>query len=369
MRGSNGPLIRLRPGRVVKITASRPGLVEALVLVEGREEKAVACTAFTGELKPGDAVLLNTTAVAKGLGSGGYHFVVANLAQAELDAPEAGHIVKLRYTPAQIKVLAVEEPESPFHELLRKAENLGGTPVVALELHSQLAPVAAAVRQRAGGRLRLVYVMTDGAALPVAFSRAVAELKEKGLLAATVTAGHAFGGDFEAVNVYSGLLAAKYAGGADVIAVGMGPGVVGTGTRYGTTALEQGEVINAAHVLSGRPVAVLRLSFADPRLRHWGVSHHTITALGRVALAPATIPVPVMAPEKAALVQEQLEEAKITQRHRLVTVDAAAVFTALDELELKVSTMGRGRDAEPEFFLAAGAAGLVAAELALDMKV
>lgn len=363
MQGNTGPLVRLRPGRVVQITASRPGLVEALVLVEGREERAVAYPAFTGVLNSGDEVLLNTTAVAKGLGSGGYHFVAANLTQAELDVPEAGHVMKLRYTPAQVKVLAVEEPESSFHGVLREADDLAGTPVVALELHSQLAPVAAMVWQRAEGCLRLVYVMTDGAALPLAFSRTVAELKEKGLLAATVTVGHAFGGDFEAVNVYSGLLAARYAGNADVIVVGMGPGVVGTGTRFGTTALEQGEIVNAAHVLGGRPVAAMRLSFADPRLRHRGVSHHTLTALGRVALAPATVPVPAMAPEKAALVQEQLAAAGIPQRHRLVTVDAAATFTALDELGLKVSTMERGRDAEPEFFLAAGAAGLVAAEM------
>ncbi|MEW6447685.1 MAG: DUF3866 family protein [Bacillota bacterium] len=364
MRENKGPLVRLRAGKVLKTFASRPGVTEAVVIVEGREEKAVAYTAFTGELKPGDTVLLNTTAVAKGLGSGGYHFVMANPARAELDTPAEGHIMKLRYTPAQVKVLAVEEPESPFHELLQEADDLGGTPVVALELHSQLAPAAAAVRQKSGGRLRLVYVMTDGAALPLSFSVTVSELKEKGLIAATVTAGHAFGGDFEAVNVYSGLLAAKYAAGADLIVVGMGPGVVGTGTRFGTTAVEQGEIVNAAYILGGRPVAALRLSFADQRPRHRGVSHHTLTALGRVALAPATVPVPVMPPKKAALVQKQLEEAGVAGRHRLVTVDAAAVFTALDELGLQVSTMGRGRDAEPEFFLAAGAAGIIAAELA-----
>lgn len=365
MQGRIEPLVRIRPGRITRITSSRPGLAEVLVQVEDREEKAIAYTAFTGGLEPGDEVLLNTTAVAKGLGSGGYHFVLANLSHGGLDAPEAGHIMKLRYTPAQIKVLAAEEPESAYHNLLREADNLGGAPVVALELHSQLAPVAAAVWKRGEGRLRLVYVMTDGAALPAPFSRTVAMLKEKGLLTATVTVGHAFGGDLEAVNVFSGLLAAKYAGGADVIVVGMGPGVVGTTTRYGTTALEQGEIVNAAHVLGGRPVAALRLSFADPRPRHRGASHHTLTALGRVALAPATVPVPVMAPEKSALVEEQLKSAGLAERHRLVIVDAADTFDALDELRIEVSTMGRGRDAEPEFFLAAGAAGLVAAGFAL----
>lgn len=364
MQGKTGPLVRIRPGRIIKITSSRPGLVEVAVEVEGREQKAIAYTAFTGGIEPGDEVLLNTTAVAKGLGSGGYHFVVSRLDRQLTDAPEKGHIMKLRYTPAQIKVLAAEEPESPFHKILREADGLDGAPVVALELHSQLAPVAAAVWKRGEGRLRLVYVMTDGAALPISFSRTVAALKEKGLLAATVTVGHAFGGDFEAVNVFSGLLTAKYAGGADAIVVGMGPGVVGTGTRFGTTAIEQGEVVNAAHVLRGRPVAALRLSFADPRSRHLGVSHHTLTALGRVALAPAMVPVPVIEPEKAALVNEQLRSAGVAERHRLVSVNAADTFGALDELGIEVATMGRGREAEPEFFLAAGAAGAVAVEAA-----
>jgi len=365
MEGGIGPLVRIRPGKIISITSSRPGVAEVLVEAEGREERAIAYTAFTGRLEPGDEVLLNTTAVVKGLGSGGYHFVLANLSRRGLDTPKAGHIMKLRYTPAQIKVLAAEEPESPYHNLLREADNLAGTPVVALELHSQLAPVAAAVWKQGRGRLRLVYLMTDGGALPAAFSRTAATLKEKGLLAATVTVGHAFGGDFEAVNVYSGLLAAKYAAGADVIVAGMGPGVVGTATRYGTTALEQGETVNAAHVLGGLPVAALRLSFADPRPRHRGVSHHALTSLGRVALVPATVPVPAMAPEKAALVSAQLKSAGLAERHRLVTVDASETFDALDELEIEASTMGRGRDAEPEFFLAAGAAGLVAAGLAL----
>jgi len=257
-----------------------------VVLVDGREDRAVAYEAFTGGLKPGDEVWLNTTAAARGLGSGGYHFVVAHLnPHASLDAPAGGHIMKLRYTPGQLKVMAVEEPESPFHALLRDADNLGGTPVVALELHSQVAPVAAAVWRRGRGKLRLVYIMTDGGALPLPFSRSVATLKEKGLLAATVTVGHAFGGEFEAVNVHSGLLAARHAGRADVIVVGMGPGVVGTETRFGTTAIEQGEVVNAAHVLGGQAVAALRIGFGDSRERHVGVSHHTITALGLVALA------------------------------------------------------------------------------------
>ena len=48
---------------------------------------------------------------------------------------------------------------------------------------------------------RVVYVMSDQGALPMAFSRSVAELRASGL-AGTVTVGQAFGGDLEAVTLH-----------------------------------------------------------------------------------------------------------------------------------------------------------------------
>ena len=87
-------------------------------------------------------------------------------------------------------------------------------------LHSQVACVALAFAAKAPGR-RLVFVMTDSASLPLALSDLVPTLP----LAATVTCGQAFGGDYEAVDVTSGLLAVE----ADAYVVGPGPGVVGTG--------------------------------------------------------------------------------------------------------------------------------------------
>jgi hypothetical protein len=93
--------------------------------------------------------------------------------------------------------------------------------------------------------LKAAYVMTDGAALPMQFSQAVNWLKEQGIIHGTVTVGHAFGGELEAVNIYSGLLAAYEAFHPDVIIVTMGPGIVGTGTKWGFTGVEQGMVLNA----------------------------------------------------------------------------------------------------------------------------
>ena len=54
-------------------------------------------------------MVLNTTAVDLGLGTGGWHVVHWNLAREELDEPGPGHIMKLRYTSLQVDAGAAEE--------------------------------------------------------------------------------------------------------------------------------------------------------------------------------------------------------------------------------------------------------------------
>ena len=110
-----------------------------------------------------------------------------------------------------------------------------------------------------------------------------------------MTVGQAFGGDLEAVTVHSGLLAARLALQADVVVVSQGPGNLGTGTRWGFSGVGAGEAVNAAGILGGRPVGLLRISAADARERHRGISHHSLTAYGQVALLPADIAVPDLA--------------------------------------------------------------------------
>lgn len=354
-------MIRIRPGRVVEITGRRPGLSELMVETEGRVEKAVNYDELTGPVAVGDRVALNTSAVNLGLGTGGVHFVMLNLERAVRDAPKAGHIMKLRYTPFQVQVLAVEEEASPHFAAIRDCESLERLPVAVGSLHSMLGPFAAAVKLLAP-EVRLVYLMTDGGALPLAFSRLVRQLRDRGLLDATVTCGHAFGGDYEAVNVYSGLLAARAAARADMVIAVMGPGIVGSGQTYGFTGIEQGEIINAVGVLGGTPIAIPRISFADPRDRHRGVSHHTLTALGRVALQPALVALPRLDPAAQRLLEVQLATAGIPDRHQVVIADGKPALEALEAYRLNVTTMGRGPAETPEFFLACGAA----ARLAVD---
>lgn len=323
---------------------------------DGEERTAILYDRYTPRARPGDRIVVNTTAVDLDLGSGGDDYVVWNLAHETHESPSGGHIVKLRYTPAQSDVLAVEAPESPHHQAMAASGGLGGLPVVAASLHSQVLPVVCGLRTVNPGA-RVAYVMTDGAALEVGFSNTVRRLRELGWLCGSVSVGHAMGGDLEAVNVYSGLLASAAVLGADIAVAGMGPGVVGTATPFGTTALELGQTINAAAALGGRPVACVRMSDTDPRDRHRGVSHHSLIALGHVALARAAVPVPLGFGD---------DFAEVADAHDVVEVQADAVVEALREAEgegLRPSHMGRGLDADRLFFLAAGAAGIHAAAL------
>lgn len=356
-------MIRIRQGRVTQILTQQPDVVDIMVAVEEVEQRAVNYIRLTGPVLVGDLVILNTTAVHKKLGTGGSHFVMANLNNQNIDPDDAGHIMKLRYTPGQVKVLSVEEDDSPYAEIMRHTTSLSGMPVVAATLHSMLPAIAAALYQQSSGRLKVAYVMTDGAALPMAFSRMVRLLKEIGMIQSTITCGHAFGGDYEAVTVYSGLLAARAVAKADVAVVAMGPGIVGTGSKYGYTGLEQGQIVNAVHILNGRAVAVPRISFADQRERHRGLSHHTRTALGDVALAKCTVTVPLMEPDKNQLVTQQLRDSGISDKHDIVQIDGSPALQALIDAGIKVTTMGRTVEQDKEFFLAAGAAGIYTAKL------
>ncbi|MHB9023989.1 MAG: DUF3866 family protein [Armatimonadota bacterium] len=341
----------------------RAGLELWAVYLDGQPAEAVAYPEMTGPLEPGDRVLLNTTAVELELGTGGQHFIICRYNARPAESPplrrEDGHILKLRYTPLQRRVLAVEEPASPHHDALAQAEELPGTPVICLGLHSQLAPALGGLKA-ANPDLRIAYVMTDSAALPLAYSKLVSSLREKEFLHVTVSAGQAFGGDLEAVNLYSGLVAAVIAGGADVIIAGQGPGNVGTATPLGFGGIEQAVLINAAAALGSAPIAVPRISFADPRERHRGISHHTLTVLGRLALAPAMLPLPILPEEQSAFIQDQLQGDGLA-RHPQQILDCAPGIAFCREHDIPLRSMGRGYDNDPAFFLAAAAAGAAAA--------
>jgi hypothetical protein len=360
-------VITWRNGTVSGTRREWPGAIELEVSVDGTPVRALAYPALTGLPRTGDRVLLNTTAVDLALGTGGYALVIAIPDRLPADPALGGHLVKARYTPLQAVVAGADEQASPYHDMLRDADDIGGMPVVVADLHSALPAVLAGLfdeAERTGGgsgRPRVVYVMQDGGALPAWFSRTCAALKDAGWLTATVTTGQAFGGDLETVTVHTGLLAARHVLAADIAVIAQGPGNLGTGTRWGFSGVAAGEAVNAVAVLGGRAVASLRVSEADPRVRHRGISHHSLTAYGRVALARADVVVPGLPGQFGA--QVAAEAAELGTRHAIVTVPVDGLEAALRRSPARLSTMGRGPDEDLAYFLAAAAAGRHASRL------
>jgi hypothetical protein len=309
--------LSLRRGRVSAICERHEGLVRL-------EVDGTACVAYpplTGPVALGDEVLVNVQARTLGLGSGGFDVLHANLTRGlGLEPPPGAHVVELPYTSLQIAVRHGEEDG----EL---AESLEGMPVVCCSVHSQVVPVCAALAGR-----RVAYVQLEGGALPVALSDALRVLKERGLLGVAIGSGACFGGDVDCVNVWSALAWARAAG-YEVAVCAIGPGIVGTGTRLGHGGLAAAAAANAATALGGRPVIAVRVSEADPRERHRGLSHHT-----QAVLDMSLVEVSVAAPEDAAGWREACAG-------------------------LPLSHMGRGADEEAAFFAAAYAAGRLAAKL------
>jgi hypothetical protein len=325
---------RFATATVAEILVERAGLQR----VDTDAGRAYVLTGLIGPVAVGDRVVINTTAVDLGLGTGGWHVVHWNLARDGWSQPGPGHIMKLRYTSLQVDTGAAEEtrPDLP--------EALDGLPVVACSLHSQVAVVAAVVRHLRP-TARIAYVMTDGAALPLALSDLAHRLRERGVVDITITAGHAFGGDLEAVSMPAALALARHVAAADIAIVGMGPGVVGTASSLGTTAVEVAAIADAAAALGGRVAVCCRVSSADSRERHRGISHHVHTAL-RLTCHRPEVPLPTGL------------AAGVDGAEPIDGPDAATVLAALG---LDVTTMGRGPAEDPDFFAAAASAGAWAA--------
>jgi hypothetical protein len=115
-------VIRIRRGVVRAVTATRLGAQELEVEVDGASAPAVSYPDLCGEVRPGDPVLLNATALELGLGTGGVHLVIAVEGRESTAEAPPGHVMKARYTPLQTAVSSVEETHA---DLLEASEGLG----------------------------------------------------------------------------------------------------------------------------------------------------------------------------------------------------------------------------------------------------
>ena len=352
-------MISKKIGIVQAIKFEDEDIQELTVLVNESIHNAINYIKINQRVKVNDELLLNTSAVELNLGTGGADFVIANLNNLESALSQGGHIMKLRYTPLQVKTFAAEEQESIHHEKINNFKSLDNLPIVVGTLHSMLSPFAATLK-RNNEDLNIVYIMTDGAALPIYLSKNVKELKRKKLIDFTITIGNAFGGDYECINIYTALILAKEVLKADVVFVSMGPGIVGSGTKYGFTGIEAGSILDAAAKLGGKAISIPRISFADKRDRHRGISHHSITILNEIVNSRVTIPINIQDEKRKDFVKNQLNTNSLCNKHEVVYIKEDDTKANLDFYDLKVKSMGRGFEEDEEFFKScSGAAYLI----------
>jgi hypothetical protein len=194
-------------------------------------------------------------------------------------------------------------------------------------------------------------VQSGGGALPGSLSRDVAQLRERGLLCGHVTAAPAYGGEYEALSVAGALDAAANSLGWDAALVGPGPGIIGSETRFGHGGMAALDSAHAALALGLPTVLSPRLSESDPRERHRGVSHHTLTVL-ELVLGGVEVPLPAGEVSVAAALGEAAGD-----RHALREIAADLAGYAASGLPAR--TMGRGIEEDRLFFAAPLAAGKV----------
>ena len=350
-------MMNFKEGIVTKVLEQDKDVDWIEVEIDGEKSKAVSYKSLTGQIDTGDSVTLNTTAVDLNLGTGGQHFVIHNEKNVNSNNDkEPGHIMKLRYTPMQMSCMAAEEQDSPYHNDIASFTSLDNKVFIVGTLHSMLAPIAATIKYL-NPELKINYIMTDSGALPIQFSKTVKYLKEKEIIDNTITIGQSFGGDFECINVYTGLITAKEVLDSDITIITMGPGIVGSGTKYGFSGIEQGYIVDAINTLGGKSIVVPRISFRDSRNRHEGMSHHSITVLDEIIKTKTNVILPKMDANREEFIKTQILDTDISNKHDITYEDGSCIKEALDNYNLKITTMGRGYEEDKEFFTTLGAVG------------
>ncbi len=355
--------------------------------VDAVSRPAIADVALVGRAEVGDELVVNVQARDLGLGSGGFDIVHVNLSR----GLSRGEDWEPTGRPPERDEAQLHEP--PAHRRAGRGAAAAGLPVGPLEqpvavlaLHGQLAAVAWAFAQ-ALPQGRLGYVQTEGGALPGGHSRTVRSLRERGLLAGHLTAGATFGGEGEAITTIGALHHGLRDLGWDAALCGPGPGIVGSSSPLGHGGMSALDSAHAALALGCGTLIVARMSSADPRARHRGISHHTLTVLD-LLLEPVTVALPAGMrspvgadlragprrdlrwgvagrPSETVGARGRRRAAGAHHPPRLAPGDGRS--PGLRRRGLPAETMGRGLTEDPLFFGAALAAGRTLAELAGDL--
>lgn len=349
-------MTQYRKFNVIEIIESHKDLIKIRLEDQSR---AYCFPLVNGHVSVGDEVIVNTTAIDLNLGTGGWHFVVWNLSNSNIDTPRGGHIMKLRYTPLQIDSGVAEEFDDWDHE----KNSLESMPIIAAPIHSQIPAIATHLKHNKPD-LKICVVISDGASLPMSMSDVLRQLADSQIVDSTVTYGHAFGGDIEALNIYTALLSAKHRALADVTIVSMGPGIVGTNSKFGFTGIEVAHHLDVASSLGGRTYGVLRASSADPRARHRGISHHAITTYAYSTNRRHTLGL-IEDHELSSSMRQQLLDNKIDKMHELIEVNSIGAVDLMEAANLDITSMGRHARQDELFYEMATAASQLVLK---DMK-
>jgi Protein of unknown function (DUF3866) len=366
-------MLKLRRARVIEARPLEGPEQQLQIVLDGEVQTpraAVADVGLVGAAEVGDEVIVNVEALDLGLGSGGFDIVHVNLSRGlQAQSPDGANVMKLNYTSLQHAVRPVED---------EKLDLPLTHPVGVLALHGQLAAVAWAFAQIAPGR-SLGYVQTGGGALAGGHSRVVAALRRRGLLAGHLTAGAAFGGDAEAITTAGAMHHGLRTLGWDAALCGPGPGIIGSRSPLGHGGMAALDSAHGALALGAPTLLVARMSSGDPRVRHRGISHHTLTVLD-LLLEPVTVALPagmrspvgsdlraglgavfgVSAASRPQLELDVDRPARIARHDwRRASVDLPAYAAS----ELPAETMGRGLIEDPLFFAAALAGGAALADM------
>ncbi|MDG2022836.1 MAG: DUF3866 family protein [Actinomycetota bacterium] len=293
------------------------------------ESQAYALTAVVGLVEVGNLVLVNTTAVELGLGTGGWHVVHSIQNRTERRALNGGQVLKARYLSEQLEV----DPH------ISKRTDLVGARILLCVLHSHFGAASLALRSPDLG-----YLMTDQAGLPLRLSDVVANLESRDLLKCTATAGQAFGGDLEAVSVASAAAGLLDHGCSQMI-LAAGPGHLGTASVLGFSAMELAGHASVLAALGAQVGLCVRASSADGRQRHQGISHHNRTILRAI---PVPIEVPVPIGDDTSWISEN--------GHHPVPIEPMDIATAITDSGVAILTMGRPIEEDPMACAHVGAA-------------
>lgn len=354
-------MLNLEVGKVLSILYS-DNSIQIIKVNTGKIEKAINYLNTNPPCEIGDEIVINTIANRLNLGTGGYNFVYYNLSNngtyRESNDRHFGHIIKMKYTPMQLRIKPVEEYEE-YRDLFDERVKIEPKPVIAATLHSMVPPIVSTVKYLKPD-LKISCIYTCGGALNSSYSNVLRQLKSKKLINSVITSGECYGGDFESINIYTAIIFSIKALKSDILIVCCGPGIAGTSTYFGFSTLEFILPVYASKILGCRPIVVPRISFEDKRKRHYGISMQTIALLKCLDFP---VNVPICNSENHEILNQQLETYKINDKHNIIFLESSETKKAMEEFCIYADVMGRKYEDDKYYFDNCGVSGVYALSL------